>query len=144
MSSSRLEESARERGRTHESERCARRAGRELGPGMRWASPKRTSNVDVGVAEMKIMNVSARAFQKKNYDLADGVGNWKEYLIFDLFSKKVTFSSHQTIVQNGHGNLFPALMSVYEILIDDARIFVHKDKLGILAYKNGTVVCYRE
>ena len=54
------------------------------------------------------------------------------------------FSSNKTIVQNGHGNLLPALMSVYEILIDDAKIFVRKDELSILAHKNGTVVCYQE
>jgi hypothetical protein len=40
-----LEGSARECGRTHESKRRARRAGRELGPVMRLASPERTSNV---------------------------------------------------------------------------------------------------
>ena len=35
----------------------------------------------------------------------------------------------ETIVQNRHGNLLPALMSIYEILINDARIFVRKASL---------------
>ena len=77
MRSSRLEESARECGRTHQSKRCARRAGRDIGLGMCCASPERTSNVDVGVAEMKIMRSlwleeSARECRLNRVNVAPG------------------------------------------------------------------------
>ena len=77
MRSSRLEESARECGRTHQSKRCARREGRDIGLGMCCASPERTSNVDVGVVEMKIMRSlwleeSARECRLNRVNVAPG------------------------------------------------------------------------
>ena len=63
---------ARECGRTQQSKRRARRVGRDIGLGMCCATPERTSNVDVGVAEMKIMRSSwleesARAHQSERF-----------------------------------------------------------------------------